>query len=298
MSQDNYRSIPDLVQALKGHSDSLESGALPPEQLDKMINDSRELYDRLIVLQYKAFEKSVKGEEVEPTPEPEPEAPKSNTFKIGKAKEKEKEKEASKKDKRSNGGIQLDFHAQARAAAKEEIIPRNQVNLIDAIQEEEKHRDPEDIAAEAAAEAEAQEAPQPVEEPAQPVVETPQFVEETPVPEPTPEPVTQPTSTVDPTLNEQIATAGEEPQTLGDRLKMQPIADLKKAIGINQKFLFMNDLFEGEHAYYHAAIDKLNAFANREEAQAYVGELKGKYSWDMESSSANSFVQLIERRYS
>ena len=49
-------------------------------------------------------------------------------------------------------------------------------------------------------------------------------------------------------------------KTVADKLSRQPIKDLKSAIGLNQKFLFMNDLFEGENELFNNAINKINSF--------------------------------------
>jgi len=93
--------------------------------------------------------------------------------------------------------------------------------------------------------------------------------------------------------------ASEAPgKTLADKLSRQPINDLKAAIGLNQKFLFMNDLFEGENELFHNAVDKINAFESNAQAMEYIeNDLSLKYSWDKENSSVLKFLDLVERRF-
>lgn len=136
-----------------------------------------------------------------------------------------------------------------------------------------------------------EQAPQPVEvkpDPAPPIAAEPQS---TPEPEPVaPQPVAE-----RPALNQQFST---EQQTVGEKLQRRPISDLTKAVGINQKYLLMNDLFEGENVAYNEAINRLNNFASGHEAIQYVNkELAPKYGWDTEDHAVRSFVDLVERRY-
>jgi hypothetical protein len=98
------------------------------------------------------------------------------------------------------------------------------------------------------------------------------------------------------TLNDQFQH--DETKTLAAKLGRTKINDLKTAIGLNQKFLFMNDLFEGENTQFNDAVSKLNAFSAREEAVHFMNtELAAKYHWKEEHPSVIAFKELIERRY-
>lgn len=98
-------------------------------------------------------------------------------------------------------------------------------------------------------------------------------------------------------INEKFAKDKEE-LTLAERLSQKPIDDLNKAIGLNQKFLFMNDLFEGENVAFNEAVDKLNAFSGFIEAEDYINNvLSQKYNWDPTSKSVKNFTSLVKRRY-
>ena len=64
---------------------------------------------------------------------------------------------------------------------------------------------------------------------------------------------------------------------LSDTLTDAPIKDLKKAIGINDRFLFINELFRGDEAMYERSIKTINNFTILPEAQYWIQrELKVK----------------------
>lgn len=98
-------------------------------------------------------------------------------------------------------------------------------------------------------------------------------------------------------INDKFSNTADQP-TLADKLGQQPIKDLTSAIGLNQKFLFMNDLFEGENNKYKEAIETVNNFSEFTEAEEYIiNNLKEKYNWDMESVSTQKFINLVQRRF-
>ena len=96
-------------------------------------------------------------------------------------------------------------------------------------------------------------------------------------------------------INDTFASGTSE-KTVADKLSRQPIKDLKSAIGLNQKFLLMNDLFDGENELFNNAINKINAFNTLPEAIVFIeGELSS--AWDKENSSVLNFMDLVERRF-
>jgi len=80
-------------------------------------------------------------------------------------------------------------------------------------------------------------------------------------------------------------------------MQQKHISNLKDAIGINEKFNFIHELFDGVLNDYNEAIDKLNDFEELENAMNFYTELKEKYNWD---ENKNSFILLknfIERKF-
>ena len=108
-------------------------------------------------------------------------------------------------------------------------------------------------------------------------------------------------------LNESMVT-GEA--SLNDRLKIEkielahvlhdvPIRDLKKAISINDRHRFIEDLFRGDETMYERSIKTINNFNNFAEAEFWMQrELKLKLAWDNNSPQVKLFDQLVRRRFS
>lgn len=115
-----------------------------------------------------------------------------------------------------------------------------------------------------------------------------------------------------PTLSQQVKDKKDPAQeeSLNDKLKQgkiellevlkeTPIKDLRKAIGINDRFLFINDLFRGDEAMYERSIKTINSFNIYPEAEYWINrELKVKIGWDNENRTVQHFDQLVKRRFS
>jgi len=108
-------------------------------------------------------------------------------------------------------------------------------------------------------------------------------------------------------LNEVIA---ERKESLNDRLKQDktevahvlkdaPIKDLRKGIGINDRFTFVRELFRGDEAFYERSIKTINSFHIFSEAEYWINrELKYKIGWDEDREVVKHFYQLVRRRFS
>jgi hypothetical protein len=82
-------------------------------------------------------------------------------------------------------------------------------------------------------------------------------------------------------------------------LKLKPIQDLKSGIGLNEKFLFIRELFENDHHAYAQAVEALNNSENLGQAEAYIAdELLPLYGWELEREALLNFLHLILRRFS
>ncbi len=118
-----------------------------------------------------------------------------------------------------------------------------------------------------------------------------------------------------PTLSHQprereVNDAGAQGESLNDKLKQgktelveilkeTPIKDLRKAIGINDRFLFINELFRGDENMYERCIKTINSFNIYAEAEYWITrELKVKLGWSNDQPSVQHFDQLVKRRFS
>jgi hypothetical protein len=86
---------------------------------------------------------------------------------------------------------------------------------------------------------------------------------------------------------------------VSDLFEDAPIKDLKKAIGVNERFLYLNELFRGDEAMYERSIKTINAFTIYGEAEFWIRrELKLKLGWDDKYNTVKQFDQLVRRRFS
>lgn len=71
------------------------------------------------------------------------------------------------------------------------------------------------------------------------------------------------------------------------------IDDLHKAIGLNDKFLMIRDLFDGNADKYEDTINTLNEFEDLDECMIYIVE---NFAWNPDLEGAKLLVSLIERK--
>ena len=130
----------------------------------------------------------------------------------------------------------------------------------------------------------------------------------TPMPAPAPQPTPAPQPAPAPAPREE-----EAPQRLGDVIaknvttladKMaeeQPtaaynrITDIRKAIGLNDKFLMIRDLFGGDANLYEDTINHLNEYDDLDECMIFIVE---NFRWNPDSEGAKLLVSLLERKLS
>lgn len=97
-------------------------------------------------------------------------------------------------------------------------------------------------------------------------------------------------------LNDRLKQDNTE---LAHRLKDSPIKDLRKGIGINDRFTFVKELFRGDEAMYERSIKTINNFNIFSEAEYWMTrELKFKLGWDDSTPMVQHFYQLVRRRFS
>jgi hypothetical protein len=81
---------------------------------------------------------------------------------------------------------------------------------------------------------------------------------------------------------------------LSSRMQKKPIYDLTRAIGVNDKFSFIRELFNGDKQQYHESIQIINEMPNFEEAKNYIEE---SFNWDHEDPEVKRFMELVERKF-
>lgn len=104
------------------------------------------------------------------------------------------------------------------------------------------------------------------------------------------------------TLHERLAAqlnpAAAAAQTQASSSAPQPIKDLKSAITLNDKMLFVRDLFNGYSLAYSEAIEILNRFNNFEDANRFLTtNYVDKNHWADKPGTADKFFDLLKRRF-
>ena len=101
-----------------------------------------------------------------------------------------------------------------------------------------------------------------------------------------------------PSLNDRLKGNGQQ-REISSVLTETPIRDLRKAIGINDRYVFISELFRGDETMYERSIKTINNFSIYQEAYYWMErELKLKLAWDTDRKSTQLFYQLVRRRFS
>lgn len=99
-------------------------------------------------------------------------------------------------------------------------------------------------------------------------------------------------------INAHVQTLGESIQvshdTVSEVISSDRTDDLLKAIGINDKFLMIHDLFGGDSDAYDRVIATLNQMESLDDALIYIAE---HFSWNPNSDGAKLLEALLERKF-
>ncbi len=91
----------------------------------------------------------------------------------------------------------------------------------------------------------------------------------------------------------------EERTEVASLFEETPIRDLRKAISVNDRYLFTNMLFRNDETMYERSIKTINSFNIYPEAQYWIKrELKVKLGWEENNETVKHFDQLVKRRFS
>ncbi len=91
--------------------------------------------------------------------------------------------------------------------------------------------------------------------------------------------------------NEQLGkehTSGD----LSSKISKSAVTDLKKIINLNEKFMFIRDLFGGDKERYEETI----RIISRAQTRGEVEDLLSAFGWDPESEAARTFREKVERK--
>lgn len=290
-NQDKFMNIIELTSLIKKYSKKLEKGSINLSELTSFLEVSRELNERIIILRYKLMEQSTVY---------------ANVKTVG---------EMNSMIERKNNEI------------NEEFISKDQTNLFDAINQQEINEngyevnksnshlsfskllfeDGSDIENNQSLKSdkideeisfdidEASCDNDEVVEISEPSLKKEENVEE----QINDSSIIVNEDTIEEkSLNESLNKLTDDKEALVDELKKNAIDDLESSISLNQKFIFINDLFNGESMVYNEIISQLNTQENLKRALEILRATGTEYEWPVDGNPAlNTLYELVERRY-
>lgn len=143
-----------------------------------------------------------------------------------------------------------------------------------------------------------------VPEPVAPKIEEPIIIQPIAVPvinkiEEIPQIVKEPeTNQIRPTLNDILAGKSNFSTSLNEENNKTTITDLKQAINLNQKLLYIKDLFNGYNLAYAEAIDLINKMPDFKTADNFLQHNYAiKNNWASKQSTVDQFYELLNQRF-
>jgi hypothetical protein len=94
-------------------------------------------------------------------------------------------------------------------------------------------------------------------------------------------------------VNERLSSEKNK-NDLSSRLQSSPIQSIAGSIGINDKFLFIRELFNGDAEIFRSTLETLDHSPNLESALNY---LRINFTWPMEDDTVKQLITLIKRKF-
>jgi hypothetical protein len=86
--------------------------------------------------------------------------------------------------------------------------------------------------------------------------------------------------------------------TVGESFYRTPVESIAKSISLNQKFRFINQLFNGHTSAYEQAMAELDKMSNYGQALDLISyRYASQYLWDMSSDEVSELVEILKRRF-
>lgn len=114
-------------------------------------------------------------------------------------------------------------------------------------------------------------------------------------PQPAPEPREEGPQRLGDVIAKNVTTLADKMVEEQPTAAFNRITDIRKAIGLNDRFLMIRDLFGGDATLYDKTITRLNEFDDLDECMIYIVE---NFRWNPDSEGAKLLVSLLERKLS
>ncbi len=99
-------------------------------------------------------------------------------------------------------------------------------------------------------------------------------------------------------INEQFEEELKPVRTIVEQHQEQKTSELHSSISVNQRYMFLNDLFEGDVEAYNTAISDIENFNSFDNSVEYLMQnYSRKYQWDMTSDEVKELLKVIFKRF-
>jgi hypothetical protein len=100
------------------------------------------------------------------------------------------------------------------------------------------------------------------------------------------------------TLNDLLAGKNNNTANVNDGSFKTPITDLRQAINLNEKLLYIKDLFNGYNLAYAEAIDLINKMPDFQAADKFLQHNYAiKNNWASKQTTVDQFYELLNQRF-
>lgn len=100
-----------------------------------------------------------------------------------------------------------------------------------------------------------------------------------------------------PTINEKFENESQS-SSIVEVHETEKISEIQKSINVNQRYMFLNDLFGGESKEYEQALIKVENSASFDDSvELLVQNYSKKYEWDMNSDEVKELLKVIFKRF-
>ncbi len=91
-------------------------------------------------------------------------------------------------------------------------------------------------------------------------------------------------------LNERISRKGSN----SDMIFSKPVNDVRKAMGINDRFFYQRELFDGNSDLFNQTLEQINSMGSFDDARNF---LLSNFNWDKDNETTDTFLKIVKRRF-
>ena len=274
-----------LFTEMRAALEKMHAGTLNREELDQLVENSREFYERSVIVRYKAYEKDIFGEIPVTVPTVEVSAPEP-IVEIPQMMELELEKEEIEDLAEEEMDDVLNFESEVVFEPEVEHTPEVEpeqgaieFSLFD------------DVVEHATEEIDDEE--EAVEHVSISAVTTEEFgVKE--------EHVIMEQVSIQPTSEDNakfVRRFSATDPSLASQLSMTRLHTLIGSFGLNERLNFINGLFGGSSEAFSEAIKEFDTQHSLQDALIKASAFASQYAWDLDDETVEEFVIKLKRRY-